>query len=524
VLDEELVELELVVVPELDVVPLEEVVVVPLELVDVDEAPLLLLVEAPLDPVPLVPLVPEVEDAPVTPLLEAPASPTLQTSAMQTRGVRQVWFAKHGSSCAPCPLSLLVAVSLPTQATHVPTMTTEPASTKAKFRPITPDPSASRGAILSGIAHNEVMTAAASMRPGALGSKGGILRSTVRALLVPRRAIPIALVVVPMTIIQDAYSRDPGAVPIALLLCGSFLLVAPMSWRALFPIDHPIGAGALGRVVVYAAIGAAVVLGVGWVIPRLLGLGPTFMTTSPSLAVCLALFWVGGWGLARDIDLEDNLRRARARAEALAREADHAQLLALKSHLDPHFLFNTLNAIAEWCRDDGRVAERAILQLSSMLRTMMTGINTTTWPLAREIELVDALFALHSIRDPTLFTVEREVPDPLPDASVPPMVLLPLVENAMKHGPLKRHKGIVRFTVRAAAEGAIEVELSNPGAYDGPRTGGSGLPIVEKRLALAYGKNARFSIEGDGDRTRTRVVLPRVVDLSVPSVRPAALL
>lgn len=371
------------------------------------------------------------------------------------------------------------------------------------------------------------MSAALSVRPPAVSAKGEILRSTVRALLVPRRAIPIALVVVPMTIIQDAYSRDPGAVPIALLLCGSFLLVAPVSWRALFPLDKPIAAGALPRVLLYAAIGVAVVLGVGWVLPHVLGLGPTFMTTSPSLAVCLALFWVGGWGLARDIDLEIHLRRARARAEALAREADHAQLLALKSHLDPHFLFNTLNAIAEWCRSDGLVAERAILQLSSMLRTMMTGIGTTTWPLAREIELVDALFALHAIRDPSLFRVEREVDASLAGVEVPPMVLLPLVENAMKHGPLARHKGVVRFVVKeGAAEAAgpppIDVEISNPGAYKGPRAGGSGLPIVEKRLALAYGKAARFTIEADGDRTRSRVLLPRTVDLPTPSVRPPA--
>ncbi len=348
----------------------------------------------------------------------------------------------------------------------------------------------------------------------------GILRSTVRALLVPRRAIPIALVVVPLTIIQDAYSREAFAVPIALLMCGSFLFVGPSLWRALFPLDRPIAAGALARVIVYAGVGAAVVLGVGRALPGIFGGGTTFMTTSPSLAVCIALFWVGGWGLARDIDLEENLRRARARAELLSREAEHAQLFALKSHLDPHFLFNTLNAIAEWCRSDGEVAERAILQLSSMLRTMMTGIATTTWPLAREIELVDALLALHAIRDPTLFTVERVVPDPLPDIEVPPMVLLPVVENAMKHGPLARHKGVVRFAITisesdgSAAGGAgVDVEISNPGPYAGPRPGGNGLPIVEKRLALAYGQAARFSIARDGDRTRVSMRLPATVTL-----------
>ena len=348
----------------------------------------------------------------------------------------------------------------------------------------------------------------------------GIVRSTVRALLVPRRAIPIALVVVPLTIIQDAYSREAFAVPIALLMCGSFLLVGPSLWRALFPLDRPIAAGALSRVIVYAGVGAAVVLGVGRGLPGLAGAGPTFMTSDPSLAVCMALFWVGGWGLARDIDLELHLRRARARAEALAREADHAQLFALKSHLDPHFLFNTLNAIAEWCRADGAVAERAILQLSSMLRTMMTGITTTTWPLEREIELVDALFALHAIRDPTLFFVERDVADPVPDIEVPPMVLLPLVENAMKHGPLARNKGTVRFAVsQPGDDDRVLVELSNPGAYAGRREGGSGLPIVEKRLALAYGKSARFSIERDGDRTKASLLLPRTVEIRAPSSR-----
>jgi hypothetical protein len=341
----------------------------------------------------------------------------------------------------------------------------------------------------------------------------GVLRSTIRALLAPRRAIPIALVIVPLTIIQDAYSRDAFAVPLALLMCGSFLLVAPSLWRALFPMGTKLRQGVLtsvARVCVYAAVGAILVLGIGRALPDMVGAGSTFLTTKPSLAVCLALFWVGGWGLARDIDLEEHLRRERERAEALAREADHAQLLALRSHLDPHFLFNTLNAIAEWCREDGAVAEKAIVQLSSMLRTMMTGITETSWPLAKEIELVDALLALHAIRDPSLFTVKREIPDPIPDVPVPPMLLLPLAENAMKHGPLKRHKGEVAVRVRAEG-GRVTIAIVNPGAYEGPRDGGSGLPIVKKRLALAYGERASFAIEREGDRTCATVVVPEAM-------------
>jgi hypothetical protein len=344
----------------------------------------------------------------------------------------------------------------------------------------------------------------------AAAGAGSVLRSTVRGLLAPRRAIPIALVVVPLTIIQDAYSRDPLAVPLALVMCGSFLLVGPSLWRWLFPMDRALDASAAPRVLVYAAVGASLVIGIGLVAPGILGAGRTFLTTTPSLAVCVALFWVGGWGLARDIELEEHLRRERARAEALSREADHAQLLALRSHLDPHFLFNTLNAIAEWCREDGAVAEKAILQLSSMLRAMMTGIQETTWPLAQELELVSALFELHAVRDPTLFAVERDVPDPLPDVAVPPMVLLPIAENAMKHGPLARHKGAVGLKVTVTPH-QVRIEVSNPGAFAGLREGGSGIPIVAKRLALAYAERASFEIGPDGDAARTRavVVVPR---------------
>lgn len=215
----------------------------------------------------------------------------------------------------------------------------------------------------------------------------------------------------------------------------------------------------------------------------------------------------GRLGLARDIDLEEHLRRERARAEALEREADHAQLLALRSHLDPHFLFNTLNAIAEWCRADGVVAEKAIVQLSGMLRTMMTGIHATTWPLAKELELVDALFALHTIRDPSIFSLRRVVPDPVPDVEVPPMLLLPLAENAMKHGPLAGHRGEVSLEIEVKG-GVVVVRLGNPGRFTGPRDGGSGLPIVRKRLALAYGDRASMTVEPDGDRTRATVLVP----------------
>jgi hypothetical protein len=329
---------------------------------------------------------------------------------------------------------------------------------------------------------------------------------TATELLAPRRFVAISVVIVPLLLLQARNSRDPMALPLGAMLCGAFLLMAPALGRYFLPLRGPRPIMAIG-VLKYALAGAAAVYGIGRVIPNALRMGPTFLTSGQNLLASLVLFWVGGWGLARDIDLEQDSKENRARALALEREAEHAQLLALRSHLDPHFLFNTLNAIAEWCRQDGVVAEKAILRLSSILRTVMTGIRAMSWPLAKELELVDSLFEMHLIRDPGLFVYAREVPPDLPDLEVPPMLLLPMAENAMKHGPGAGRRGTVALRVRVDEE-TLTVEIENPGAYTGPRAGGSGLAIIEKRLALAYGKPATFSIRARGDRTIATVRTP----------------
>jgi len=347
---------------------------------------------------------------------------------------------------------------------------------------------------------------AAAADPLTWAALSATFKSTMAALGAPRRFVAILVVVVPLLALQVNYSADPFALPLAVAMCMAFVLAAPTLWRHFFPLAGP------RRPAVYAAlyglVGAVLVVGIGRGIPWIVGMGYTFLTTRPSLLVSVALFWVGGWGLARDIDLEENYKRERERALAAEREAENAQLLALKSHLDPHFLFNTLNAIAEWCRADGEVAERAILELSSMLRTVMAGITVQRWSLAREIELCDTVMDLHKIRDPNLFVYERAVPDPIPDVEVPPMVLLPVAENAMKHGPAAGHRGVVRLAVEDDGR-AVTVTLSNPGAYAGPRDGGHGLGIVEKRLRLAFESRARFAIRGEGDRTVAAIVIER---------------
>jgi hypothetical protein len=337
-------------------------------------------------------------------------------------------------------------------------------------------------------------------------TRPSILKETLRALVLPKRIVPVGLVCLPLLGAQHSYSEDPLAVPLAVLMCLAFVSIAPVSWRILFPDDLATSNAGL-RLLLYAGIGAGVVLTLGAVVPKFLGMGPTFLTQRAPLFVSGAMFLVGGWGLGRDIGLEMSLAREKVRAAAYAREAEQAQLLALRGQLDPHFLFNTLNAIAEWCRQDGETAERAVLQLSAILRTVLQGVKVASWPLERELELTKNLFALHHLRSPSAFTTRFEVPIDLSARPVPPLILLPIAENAMKHGPSAGHHGEVSIVVTEAG-GGLRIVVENPGPYAGPREGSDGLPTVMRRLALAYGGRAQLSISGHAEKTRLEMMLP----------------
>lgn len=330
-----------------------------------------------------------------------------------------------------------------------------------------------------------------------------VILGTLRALGAPRRAIPAALVLAALLSSEWLGTRSFAALAVDLLLFVAFVLSAPGSFRALC---SP-GGGLAGHAA-YVAIGAGLVGGIGVALPQVIGLSATYVVEPASVGVVLVLFLVGGWGLGRDIELEEGFEAARHRATELAISAERAQLLALRAHLDPHFLFNTLNAIAEWCREDPVVAERAILRLAATLRAILDGVKRPSWPLQAEVSLFRELFALYEIRDRERYRFSIDAPEPLPEATVPPMLFLPLVENAVTHGPGAGHRGEV--AVRVRDDGArIELRIVNPGAYAGRREGGQGLAVVERRMALAYEGAATLELRPVDGTTITTAVVPR---------------
>lgn len=332
-----------------------------------------------------------------------------------------------------------------------------------------------------------------------------LFTETLQGMVVPRRMIPIAVVCIPMIVLEWHFTGADGVV-LALMIFGGFLLVGPVSYRLFFPVRERLN-HKIVRGVAFLAVDLTYTAVFGFLLPRWMNVHGSILTDPLTLYSAPPLFWAGSWALGRDMDWEVDLARAKVRYETLEREAQRAQLLALRSHMDPHFLFNTLNAIAEWCRDDPAVAERATLQLSSMLRTMLTGVKAPTWPLKQEFELSRQLLELHHWRDPDRFNftvIEDENGISVP---VAPLILLPIVENAIKHGPAAGHKGSI--TLRSALVGdRLEVTVSNPGDYNGRREGGEGIQMVENRLKLAYEGDASMEFLSASQITTVRLRLP----------------
>lgn len=313
--------------------------------------------------------------------------------------------------------------------------------------------------------------------------------STLRELLRPQRLIPIVALAVPLAAAQHGFSVNKGVSnAISAVLLGGFVLVGPWSWRWASRQSPPLRW-------LWPLI-ALLPFALAFAMSELTEAMPSFLLSTMSGGLAASLFLVGSWGLGRDIDLDLGLREATARAEAMERAASSARLLALDAHLDPHFLFNTLNAIAEWCTVDPERAEQAILDLAGVLRTIQQGVSQPRWPLTEEVALARRVLELHRARDPERFDLDLVIP--ATTATVPPLLLLPLVENAITHGPATGARGPVRLHVHDAD--LVEVEIRNPGGYAGPREGGTGLQSVRDRLALTWGDAASLSItEEDGE-------------------------
>jgi sensor histidine kinase YesM len=194
--------------------------------------------------------------------------------------------------------------------------------------------------------------------------------------------------------------------------------------------------------------------------------------------------------------------------EALVKELE---LKTIKAHINPHFIFNSLNSIRALVDENPERARRAVTELSNILRSSMQIEKAETVNFEKELNIVKDYLALENMRFEDRLKVVYEIDEDTLDQQVPPMMLQTLVENAIKHGISKQLNGGIVKIVSDFKNSHHELIVQNTGYLNGAISGneGFGLSSTQNRLHLLYGEKANFEI---------RQVTPTLVEakLSIP--------
>lgn len=263
-----------------------------------------------------------------------------------------------------------------------------------------------------------------------------------------------------------------------------------------------------------------------WLVPLAGHLAGLFLYsalhTSLNYLSRLAIFWALGWGrydyghmptrypmeffsdcivwtaIAGFVLLFDHYRRARAeelRRSQLEGALVRAELQALRLQIEPHFIFNALNAIATAIFEAPRHAEEMIGALGNLLRRSLTEAQSPEIMLAGEMSLLEDYLAIMRGRFEDRLTVEIDIAEPCPRLLVPSLILQPIVENCFRHGFSADHPNLrIRVSAEARTDDTLAIVIQDNGVGAPPAlTEGVGLGTLRRRLAALHGADAALN-------------------------------
>ncbi len=270
-----------------------------------------------------------------------------------------------------------------------------------------------------------------------------------------------------------------------------------LGWRALVPRGL---ATAAVQSFAWSALGFGFTYG-------LLGLPWTSKYSFPLIfsiswfnGLCLLVGWMC---LYFFYHLFERLNRLQVEQLRLAASVKEAELRALKSQVNPHFLFNSLNSLRALIDEDAPRAREAVTRLANMLRYSLQSGQKEIVPFEEELRIVEDYLALEQIRHEQRLRVRWDIAPAVRGLQVPPMLLQTLVENAVKYGIGTRREGGELVIVARADAGALHIRVTNPGDLAEPvsaataRAGSStgvGLRNASERLRLLYGNLATLTL------------------------------
>jgi LytS/YehU family sensor histidine kinase len=200
------------------------------------------------------------------------------------------------------------------------------------------------------------------------------------------------------------------------------------------------------------------------------------------------------------LDSRERLAKQRTETARLNEQLSKAQLDALRRQIEPHFLFNTLNAIAGLVREKRNdAAVSMIAVLSDFLRRAVEGSDRQQVPLGEELDFAEKYLDIQKVRFAERLQVRVDVARELFSAQVPSLILQPMVENAVKHGIAKRVEGGAIRIAAFRSNGMLTVSVYNdgpslPASWENTRSG-IGLSNVRTRLQSLYGDGFELSVK-----------------------------
>lgn len=243
-------------------------------------------------------------------------------------------------------------------------------------------------------------------------------------------------------------------------------------------------------------------------------LGPTFWV------VIYANNWLFQWlfgataygslmALVLGVEGRRRERERERREAALLVQAREAELTAIRSQFQPHFVLNALNSLLALVERDPAAARTMIVRLADVMKEVFDREDTPLVPLRREIDLIRAYLDVEQVRFGSRLTVSIDVAGDAGDVSVPAFLLQPIVENAVKHG-LATHTGPGTIGIEAAIKGddLLVTVTNSAGRLEPDSSGGRGLSLTRRRLRTMYGGRQSLTLEQTGAGVMATISVP----------------
>ncbi|RYD44020.1 MAG: hypothetical protein EOP83_31460 [Verrucomicrobiaceae bacterium] len=203
-------------------------------------------------------------------------------------------------------------------------------------------------------------------------------------------------------------------------------------------------------------------------------------------------------------------RDAKLRALKLELSMTEAALVNLRAQMNPHFLFNGLNALRDLIEHDPQGARTMVSRLARLFRASLSTEGRRTIPLEEELEAVEAYLHVEKVRFEDRLEIRRAIPADTLDLRLPPFLLQTLVENAVKYGVATRSTGGYVSYDAFKCDDILAVTVRNPGVLGSPsESTGMGLKMTRERLALLYGDRADLDISCTNGVVVVQVMIPQ---------------